>query len=70
MREKEKALTDAKRDLDEQVADQVASQLKTERARVAAEEAKKAKAASANELDAKARELAELQDVLKERDAK
>ncbi|MDP2818133.1 MAG: DUF2130 domain-containing protein [Polaromonas sp.] len=70
MREKEKALTDAKRDLDEQVADQVASQLKTERARVVAEEAKKAKAASANELDAKARELAELQDVLKARDAK
>ena len=70
MREKEKALTDAKRDLDDQVADQVASQLKTERARVVAEEAKKAKAASANELDAKALELAELQDVLKERDAK
>ena len=70
MREKEQALMDAKRDLDEQVADQVASQLKTERARVAAEEAKKAKAASANELEAKARELAELQDVLKVRDAK
>lgn len=70
MRDKEKALTDAKRDLDEQVADQVASQLKTERARVAAEEAKKAKAASANELDAKARELAELQDVMKVQDAK
>lgn len=70
MREKEKALTDAKRDLDEQVADQVASQLKTERARVAAEEAKKAKAASANELEAKARELAELQDVMKAQDAK
>jgi hypothetical protein len=70
MRDREKALTDAKRDLDEQVADQVANQLKTERSRVAAEEAKKAKAASANELDAKARELAELQDVLKARDAK
>jgi hypothetical protein len=70
MREKEKALTDARRDLDEQVVDQVASQLKLERTRVAAEEAKKAKAASANELDAKARELAELQDVLKARDIK
>jgi hypothetical protein len=69
-REKEKALAEAKRHLDEQVADQVASQLKTERTRVVAEEAKKAKAASANELDAKARELTELQDVLKERDAK
>ena len=70
MREKEKALTDAKRGMDQQVADQVAEQLKTERARVAAEEAKKAKAASANELDAKARELLELQDVLKERNTK
>jgi len=70
MREKEKALTETKRNLEEQVADQVASQLKTERARVAAEEAKKAKAASANELDAKARELAELQDVLKVQDGK
>ncbi len=70
MREKEKTLTDARRDLDQQVADQVAGQLKTERARVAAEEAKKARAASANELDAKARELLELQDVLKVRDAK
>ncbi len=70
MREKEKALTDAKRNLDDQVADQVASQLKTERARVSAEESKKAKLASANELEGKARELAELQEVLKERDGK
>ena len=70
MRDKEKALADAKRDLNEQVADQVANQLKTERSRVVAEEAKKAKAVSANELDAKARELTELQDVLKARDAK
>ncbi len=70
LRDKEKALTDAKRDLDAQVADQVAGQLKTERARVAAEEAKKARAAAANELEAKARELLELQDVLKLRDAK
>ena len=70
MRDKEKALTDAKRDLDTQVADQVASQLKTERTRVAAEESKKAKAASANELDAKVRELLELQDVMKVQDAK
>lgn len=69
-REKEKQLVEAKRHLDEQVADQVASQLKTERARVAAEEAKKAKLAAANELEGKARELTELQDVLKERDAK
>ena len=69
-REKEKKLAEAQNQLDDQVAEQVASQLKTERVRVATEEAKKAKAASANELDAKARELAELQDVLKTRDAK
>ena len=70
MRKKEKALTDAKRDLDGQVADQVASQLKTERARVAAEESKKAKAASASELEGKAHQIAELQEVLKAREAK
>ena len=65
IRDQAKQLADAKRRLDEQVTDQVAAQLKTERARVAAEEAKKAKHASAAELDAKARELAELQEVLK-----
>jgi hypothetical protein len=70
IREKEKQVLEAKRTLDEQVADQVAVQLKTERARVMAEEAKKAKLASAAELDAKARELVELQEVLKERDGK
>lgn len=70
MREKERALLQAKRDLDEQVADQVAAQLKAERVRVAAEEAKKARAAAAGELDAKARELVELHEVLKVRDAK
>jgi hypothetical protein len=55
IREKEKQVAEAKRTLDEQIADQVAAQLKTERARVMAEEAKKAKLASAAELDAKAR---------------
>ena len=69
-RDKEKQLTEAQRQLDDQVAEQVAAQLKTERARVAAEEGKKAKAAAANELEGKARELADLQGVLKERDAK
>ena len=65
MREKEKQLVEDKRKLDDQVADQVAAQLKAERARVVAEESKKAKLASAAELENKARELAELQDVLK-----
>ena len=70
LREKEKTLTDAKRDLDAQVADTVATTLKSERIRVVAEESKKAKLASANELEGKARELADLQDVLKVQDAK
>ena len=70
MRDKEKQLAEDKRALDDQVADQVAVQLKAERARVIAEESKKAKQASAAELDSKARELAELQEVLKSRDEK
>ena len=70
LREKEKLVAEAKRTLDEQIADQVAAQLKTERAHVIAEESKKAKIASAAELDAKARELVELQEVLKSREEK
>ena len=65
MREKEKQLAEDKRKLDDQVADQVAAQLKEERARVIAEESKKAKLASAAELENKARELADIQEVLK-----
>ncbi|EQD48047.1 hypothetical protein B1A_14211 [mine drainage metagenome] len=64
MREKEKSLTEEKRKLDDQVADQVAAQLKAERARVIAEESRKAKLASAAELENKARELSDLQEVL------
>lgn len=70
MREKEKQLAEDKRKLDDQVAYQVAEQLKAERARVIAEESRKAKLASANELENKARELAELHEVLKTRDKK
>lgn len=70
IRDKEKQLVEAKRTIDEQIADQVATQLRTERARVTAEEAKKAKLANAAELDAKAQELAELRDVLQMRDQK
>jgi len=70
MREKEKQLSEDKRKLDDQVASQVAEQLKAERARVIAEESKKAKLASAAELENKARELVELQEVLKSRDEK
>ena len=61
VRDKEKKLTEEKRTLEQKVSDQVAEQLKTERTRVAAEEAKKAKLASAAELETKSRELTDLQ---------
>jgi hypothetical protein len=70
VREKERTVIEARRALDSQVADQVAAQLKVERVRVTAEEFMKAKQANAAELDAKARELAELQEVLKSRNDK
>jgi len=70
VRDKEKQVTEAKRAVEQQVADQVAEQLKAERTRVIAEESKKAKQASAAELDNKVRELAELQDVLTARNEK
>ena len=70
MREKEKQLLDAKSKLDEQVADQVAAQLKLDRARIAAEESRKAKLAAATDLEQKAQELADLKEVLEQRDQK
>lgn len=54
----------------ESIDDQVAAKLKTERATIAAEEAKKAKLALSTDLDQKARELADLQEVIKLKDAK
>jgi hypothetical protein len=70
MREKEKQLADAQNKLDEQVAGQVEEQLKKDRARIAAEETKKAKQAAATDLEQKAREVADLQEVLKQRNEK
>lgn len=64
LREKEKKVADAKRKLDQQVADQVAEQLKTECARIVAEEAKKAKLATASEIEAKNREVDGLKEVI------
>lgn len=48
----------------------VADRLQHERARVSAEEAQKARLALGDELEAKAKELRELEEVLKQRDAK
>ena len=70
LRDKEKQVSEAKRTLEQQVSDQVAEQLKTERLRVIEEESKKAKQANASELETKDRELADLQEVLKSRDEK
>lgn len=70
LRDKEKQLLESQRTLDTKVADQVAVQLQSERARLIADEARKAKQASAAELEGKARELSELQEVLKSREAK
>src|SRR5580658_2885381 len=70
---REAALQKRQADLEkaqESIDDQVAAKLKGEREKIAAEEAKKAKLAFGNDLDQKAKELAELQEVLAERDAK
>jgi hypothetical protein len=70
LREKEKKVADKNRKLDQQVASQVAEQLKTERARIVLEEAKKAKLASASEVEAKNREVEGLKEVLAENNRK
>lgn len=70
IRAKEKQLQDEKRAVEDKIAEQVASQLTTERARIAAEEARKAKLANTAEIEAKARELADLQNLVKDRDEK
>lgn len=70
VRAQEKQLAEARRGLDEQVSAQVAEQLKAERTRLIAEEARKAKQAAAAELEGKTREVTELQEVLKSRDEK
>ena len=62
--EKETALSKAKEAIDEEIA----NKLRQERGKIAADEAKKAKLAYANDLEQKARELTDLQDVVKQRD--
>lgn len=66
LKSKESELVAAKASIDEQVA----AKVKAERQAIAADEAKKAKLLAASDLEQKARELSELQDVLKQRDAK
>lgn len=63
---REAAILKARESLEEEIAEKV----KTEREKIAAEESKKARLAIGGEVDQKTKELAELQEVLKERDAK
>src|SRR5262249_22362035 len=66
IREQQTALAKAKDAIDEQVAEK----LKTERASIVAEEAKKARLLLGGDLEAKSKELTDLQEVLQQRDAK
>jgi hypothetical protein len=66
LHEREQILQKTKDTLDQQVAEK----LQQERAKIAAEEAKKAKLTLGIDLDQKAKEISELQDILKQRDAK
>ncbi|HSE91217.1 MAG TPA: DUF2130 domain-containing protein [Candidatus Binatia bacterium] len=66
LHEREAILQRQKESMDEQVA----QKMQQEQVRIAAEEAKKAKLVVGNELNQKMKEINDLQDVLKQRDAK
>lgn len=66
IKSREAALAKEKEAVDAAVADK----MKSERTRIAAEELKKAKLALSNDLEQKAKEVTDLQDVLKQRDEK
>ena len=66
LREREQAVSKARETIEEQVADKV----RQERGRIAVDEAKKAKLALATDLEQKARENADLQEVIRQQNAK
>ncbi len=66
LKEREAAIARQKETIDQQVLEK----MNLERTKIAAEESKKAKFALATELDQKAREVTDLQQVLKDREAK
>lgn len=68
--DREKALSEARRQIDQQIADRVGKQLEIERAKVAAEETQRAKAASAAEIEQKDRAVRDLQELLAARELK
>ena len=70
---REKAVRDAQFAIDqakESVEAEVSAKLKVERAKIAEEEGRKAKLLAATDLDQKVKEVADLRQVLKDRDAK
>ena len=66
LKQREEAVAKSKEAIDAQVADK----LQSERAKIAAEEAKKAKLALGNDLTQKTKELSDLQEILKQKDEK
>ncbi|MGE0643199.1 MAG: DUF2130 domain-containing protein [Nitrospira sp.] len=66
LREREEAITKAQQTIDDQVSEKV----RVERVAIAAEEGKKAKLALQNDLNQKAQEVADLHEVIKQREAK
>jgi hypothetical protein len=66
IQQRETSLQKAKESFDEQVA----QKLQQERAKIAAEEAQKAKLALGNDLEQKIKDISDLREILKERDAK
>lgn len=66
LREREEAITKARQTIDDQVSEKV----RVERVAIAAEEGKKAKLALQNDLNQKAQEVADLHEVIKQREAK
>ena len=66
LREREEAVAKATETID----DQVAEKLQQERAKIAVDEAKKAKLALTADLDQKTKEITELQEILNQREAK
>lgn len=70
LRQQQEQLQTAQRNLQQQVNQQVSQQLAEERKKLIEEETRKAKQAAAAELEQKSRELNDLNEVLKQRDAK
>ena len=66
LREREEALNREK----DSIEDQVAEKLRLERAKISAEEARKAKIAMATDMEQKAREISDLHEIIQQRESK